>query len=61
MLAVTRFAVPPDRLEGFRAAAGELLALPLLGWGCDEPSAFEVVAGHDVPVPATLGPSARAR
>lgn len=109
MLAVTRFQVPADQVEGFRGAAAllldalsarpgfqrgrlgqavddpalwvlttewdtagsyrrglsdhgvRLLAMPLLGWGYDEPSAFEVVAAHDVPVPAATGPSGRAR
>jgi len=109
VLAVTRFQVPADQDQGFRAAATallaalserpgfqrgrlgqavdeaglwvlstewdsagsyrrglsdhavRLLAMPLLGWGYDEPSAFEVVAAHDVAVPAATGPSARAR
>ena len=109
MLAVTRFQVPEDQVERFRADAAalldalagrpgfqrgrltqsvdesglwalitewdspgsyrrglsdhgvRLLAMPLLGWGYDEPSAFEVVAAHDVAVPASLGPSTRAR
>lgn len=38
-----------------------LLAMPLLAWGRDEPSAFEVLAAYDDPVPATAGPSSRVR
>lgn len=38
-----------------------LLAMPLMTWAYDEPSAFEVVAAHDEPVPAVAGPSSRAR
>lgn len=52
---------PGSYRRGLSDHGVRLHAMPLLGWGYDEPSAFEVVAAHDVPVPSALGPSARAR
>lgn len=47
--------------RGLSDQAVRLHAMPLMGWGLDEASAFEVLAAQDDPVPAALGPSARAR
>ena len=38
-----------------------LLAMPLMAWGRDEASAFEVLAASDEAQPAAPGPGARAR